>query len=91
MKTDAHYEKYGDTVFTMFTQNGYPPEIAIDDIDKELELSISAKIVILQRFQYLIMQHCRKSKITEENREKLQEKNKRDIMQLYRTGDFDGM
>lgn len=74
-------------MFEMWTQNGFPPDMFLDELDKRFKLPKSAKIYVVSEYQTKFMEHKRLAGATEKNLEKQRRKNKEDIERLINSGE----
>ena len=81
-------EEYGTMIFKLFTEEGLPFEITMDKIKEKVSFTLNEKILILNKYQNLMMTHSLKAGLTKKRQEKMQEDNKLNILQLFNTGEF---
>lgn len=90
-KTKIDYNFWGTTLFNLFTEEGLPVEIAMDELEKHfkssnIELKNIDKVAIIFKYHSLKMVHDFKSGMNEDKVKKKQQRNIKIQMELYNTG-----
>lgn len=79
---------YGHRMFTMYTQNGFPPDMFLDELKKRLTLSRDEGLLIVDSYLADSLEHKRRAGITEERVDKIRQANRRKIAEFYKTGEL---
>lgn len=91
----AHYSHLPEVrhmaqeMFTAYTQNGLPPDMALDEMEKSKKLVTEEKIAVVATFLGLLTQHKLTGGLTDRGHKQLQIRNKQMIEKLAVTGAFD--
>lgn len=85
---DKRLEQLGQQMFTLYAQDGYPPDMFIKEVAKTFELTLSAKVFITQKFCVHFLEHRRLAGMQEKNLAKLQRRNREHIARLLKTGEI---
>lgn len=86
-KDDEDLLTLATQMFTMYTQNGFPPDIFMEEVEKRRKLTLLQKVFIVSTYQTMFLEHRRKSGIEEHNINKIRKKNREDIERLIETGE----
>lgn len=85
---DTRLMDYGDKMFGMYTDMGFPPDMFLTELEKKVKLSQSEKIFIVSHYQTKFLEHRRKSGVQEKNVDKIRRKNREDIERFIETGEL---
>lgn len=84
----SNLREMGLAMFTMYTQNGLPPDIFLDELEKKTPLPLLAKVFIVSEYQSRVMEHKRLAGATDKNIDRTRQKNLRDMEHLVKTGEL---
>lgn len=79
---------YGNEMFRMYTEGGFPPDMFLDELGSRIDLSLLAKVYILFVYQKAFLDHRRKSGIDEKRVENIRRRNREDIIRLIEKGEI---
>ena len=75
-------------MFSMYTDMGFPPDMFLNEMDKQAHLQQSKKIFIVSEYQALFLEHRRKSGVQDKNIDKIRRKNREDMERFIETGEL---
>ncbi len=80
-------KRLGKAMFTMYTQNGFPPDMFFDQLEARTVLPKAMKLAMLNEYQRLFLEHRRKAGISEDRVEKIRDQNRKILADFMRTGE----
>lgn len=86
-KNDEQLNNYGQEMFRMATEMGFPPDMFLSELSKRIKLTKLQKVYIVSTYQTLSLEHRRKSGIEEKNIDRIRKKNREDITRLIEKGE----
>lgn len=87
-RDDKRLLALSDSMFRMYTDSGFPPDMFLAEVGKGSELTQPEKIFIISRYQGKFLEHRRKSGIQEKNIDKIRRKNREDMERFIQTGEL---
>lgn len=87
-KNNKQMTKFGEEMFRMYTEMGYPPDMFMSEIEKRKKLPLLAKVYITSIYQSAFLEHKRKSGIDEKRVGGIRRRNREDVVRLIKTGEL---
>jgi len=76
-----------DTMFNMYTQYGFPPDMFMAELCKRTKLDKLQKVYLVSQYFTLFLEHRRLSGIDEKNVDKIRKSNRYNIENFIKTGE----
>lgn len=86
--TGSQMRELGRLMFTMYSQEGLPPDMFLDELGKRKEFSVSERALIVTYYLLESLDHKRKAGITDERVDKLRARNLSLLSQFMETGEL---
>jgi hypothetical protein len=80
-------EDLGKEMFRMFTEQGFPPDNFLSELEKYYKFTNEEKVYILYNYNNYFTQHKIKSGIGEKRFKDLQDFNRGILIKVYKTGE----
>lgn len=86
-REQAKLDQLANSMFVMYTQNGFPPDMFLDKLSKLIPLNEDQKLFIISKYQDKLIEHKRLSGIEEKNLDKVRKGNIRILESFLKTGE----
>ena len=75
-------------MFTLYTEDGLPPDMFISEFQKRQELPKLAWVFVISEYQRLFLEHRRQSGLNEKRLEPIRRRNREDIERYITKGEL---